>query len=127
MPKVETLTKIEWEIMKQIWKNDKTTVRDVHEALSPAQSRAYTTIQTYMERLVDKKYLAKEKIGLVNFYTARVKETDTLKRETSHFIKRAFDGSISKMAAYLIDTQNINEEDLISIKKMIEKKEQENG
>ncbi|MGC9363652.1 MAG: BlaI/MecI/CopY family transcriptional regulator [Fidelibacterota bacterium] len=127
MPKVETLTNAEWEIMKQVWKKDKATVRDVYEALSAHQSKAYTTIQTYMERLVDKKYLTKEKIGLVNFYSATVKETDILKKETNHFVKRAFDGSFSKLAAFLFDTQKFNEKDLEKIKHFIETKEQENG
>ncbi|MGC9364244.1 MAG: BlaI/MecI/CopY family transcriptional regulator [Fidelibacterota bacterium] len=126
MPKVKTLTQLEWEIMKRVWKNGKTTVREVHEALSAGQSKAYTTIQTYMERLVDKKYLSKEKIGLVNFYTARVKESDTLKRETTHFVKRAFDGSVSKLAAFLFDTQDFNEHDLEEIKRLIESREQKN-
>lgn len=126
MPKVETLTKFEWEIMKQVWKNRQMTVREVHEALSPTQSRAYTTIQTYMERLVDKKYLSKKKIGLVNFYSAKVKETDTLRRETSHFVKRAFDGSFSKLAAFLFDTQDFDEKDLKTIKRLIKEKEREN-
>jgi predicted transcriptional regulator len=126
MPKVETLTKFEWEIMKQVWKNRQMTVREVHEALAPTQSRAYTTIQTYMERLVDKKYLSKKKIGLVNFYSAKVKETDTLRRETSHFVKRAFDGSFSKLAAFLFDTQDFDEKDLKAIKRLIEEKEREN-
>jgi BlaI family penicillinase repressor len=127
MPKVETLTRLEWEIMKQVWKNGKTTVRDVHEALADSQQRAYTTIQTYMERLVDKKILRKEKIGLVNFYSAIIKESDTLKRETNHFVKRAFDGSFSKLAAFLFNTQDFNEEDLQNIKRLIEEKERENG
>jgi len=127
MPKVEILTRLEWEIMKQVWKNGKTTVRDVHETLADSQPRAYTTIQTYMERLVDKKFLSKEKIGLVNFYSAKIKENDTLKRETNHFVKRAFDGSFSKLAAFLFDTQDFNEEDLKKIKYLIEEKERENG
>jgi len=127
MPKVETLTKFEWEIMKQVWKKGRATVREVHEALAPTQSRAYTTIQTYMERLVDKKYLSKKKIGLVNFYSAKVKETDTLRQETSYFVKRAFDGSFSKLAAFLFDTQDFDEKDLEAIKRLIEEKERENG
>jgi len=127
MPKVETLTKLEWEIMKQVWKNGKTTVRDIHENLAATDSRAYTTIQTYLERLTDKQYLKKEKIGLVNFYSAKVKETDTLKRETSHFVKRAFDGSFSKLAAFLFDTQDFDEKDLEAIKQLIEEKERENA
>jgi predicted transcriptional regulator len=127
MPKVETLTKLEWEIMKQVWKNGKATVREIHATLPPTQARAYTTVQTYMERLVGKNYLTKEKIGLVNFYSARVREADTLKRETSHFVKRAFDGSVSKLAAFLFNTQDIDEEDLAEIKRLIEEKERENG
>jgi len=126
MPKVETLTKFEWEIMKLVWKKGNATVRYVHEALPPSKSRAYTTIQTYMERLVEKKYLTKEKIGLVNFYSSRVKEKDTLKKETNHFVKNAFDGSFSRMAAFLFDTQNFNEQDLEEIKRLIEQKEADN-
>ena len=127
MARTQTLTKFEWEIMKQVWKKRQTTVREIHEALPPDQARAYTTIQTYMERLVEKGYLSKEKIGLVNFYTARVKESDTIERETRHFVKRAFDGSFSKLAAFLFDTQDFDEEDLQEIKRMIETKERENG
>jgi len=94
MPKVETLTKLEWEIMKHIWKNGQATVRDVH--------------------------------AVVNFYSAKVKEAETLKRETSHFVKRAFDGSFSKLAAFLFDTQNFNAEDLETIKRLIQEKERKN-
>jgi BlaI family penicillinase repressor len=127
MPTVETLTKPEWEIMKKIWQNGKSTVRDIYESLPQNHRRAYTTIQTYMERLVDKKFLKKEKIGLVNFYTAAIREADMLKRETNHVLKRAFDGSVSKMAAFLFDSQNFDEKDLVKIKELIEKKEHENG
>lgn len=126
MTKVETLTKFEWEIMKLVWKKGNATVRDVHEALPPSLSRAYTTIQTYMERLVEKKYLTKEKIGLVNFYSSKVKEKDTLKRETNHFVKNAFDGSFSKLAAFLFNTHDFDEKDLEEIKQLIEEKEQAN-
>jgi len=126
MTKVETLTKFEWEIMKNVWKKGNATVRDVHEALSHSKSRAYTTIQTYMERLVEKKYLTKQKIGLVNFYSSKVKEKDTLKRETNHFVKNAFDGSFSKLAAFLFNTHDFDEKDLEEIKQLIEEKEQAN-
>lgn len=121
------LTPLEWEIMKLVWQRDRVSVRDVHESLQPSNFRAYTTIQTYMERLIDKGYLSKQKIGLVNFYSATVKEQDTLKHETSRFVQRAFDGSFSKLAAFLFDIQDFDEKDLEEIKRLIAEKEHANG
>ena len=124
MPKVDILTKLEWEIMKQVWQKKRATVREVFEIIPADKARAYTTIQTYMERLVDKNYLSKEKIGLVNFYTARVKVNDALERETGYFVRNAFDGSFSKLAAFLFNTHDFDEKDLAEIKRLIEEKEQ---
>jgi len=127
MKKVKTLTKLEWDIMKLIWKEEKTSVSGILQNLHNGKHRAYTTIQTYMERLVKKGYLSKEKIGLVNFYSPEIKEKDALIKETDYFVNNAFNGSFSRLATFLFDTQVFNENDLEEIKRLIEQKEADNA
>ena len=118
------LSNFEWEIIQIIWASKgKSTVRDIYERLSSDQDRAYTTVQTYMERLVEKKYLKKKKIGMVNFYSAKITEEVTLKNEANTFVKNAFDNSFGKLAAFLFDSDSLSNEDIDKIKKMIEEKE----
>jgi predicted transcriptional regulator len=46
-----TLTEQELEIMKIVWDRDRSTVRDVYEALLERRKVAYTTVMTMMKIL----------------------------------------------------------------------------
>jgi predicted transcriptional regulator len=54
-----TLTPQELAIMKVVWKLQKATVRDVHDALNQRRAVAYTTVMTMMRILEEKGYLKK--------------------------------------------------------------------
>ena len=123
--KNQTLSDFEWQIMREVWKNESSSVRDVHAKISQTQDRAYTTVQTYMERLVKKGFLKKEKVDSVNFYSPKIAEEEMQKSETSSFMKKAFNGSFSRMAAFLFDVDNITEKDLEKIKSLLKEKEDE--
>ena len=120
------ISNLEWEILRIIWNKGKITVKEINEVLSDQNKRAYTTIQTYMERMVEKGFLTKEKIGLVNFYSAIVKEKNLIDKEITKFIHNVFAGSYSNFAAYLFDADKLEKEDIEMIKKMIEENEKEN-
>jgi BlaI family penicillinase repressor len=123
MRKKISLSEMEWQILKIIWKDKKTTVKDVWNRLFPEGEKAYTTIQTYMDRMVDKKILKKEKIGLVNFYEQLLSEKDALDFATENLVDRAFQGSFGHLATYLIGSRRLKTSDLEKIKKMISEKE----
>jgi BlaI family penicillinase repressor len=118
-----TLSKFEWKIMKILWNSKNISAREVLEKLSTKNKRAYTTIQTYLERLVKKKFLKKEKIGLVNFYSPIIKKDKALRSETKNFVDKLFQGSYSQMAAFLFDTNSLKENDLKIIKEMIKERD----
>ena len=120
---LDALSQFEWLIMNHLWDNDKASAREVMEALPAEAQRAYTTIQTYMERLVDKGYLAKEKIGMVNFYTTQVPRDQVVDGATNSFIERVFQGSGSSLAAYLLKSKSLDPVDIQKIKDILEKGE----
>lgn len=119
------LTPLEWEIMEVIWQEaeQKITVRDVINFAYPNAEKAYTTVQTVMNNLETKGFLAKQKIGLVNFYTAIQKRQTLLKKETSRFVDKVFGGSFHSLANYLIDSSSLSAEEIADLKKLIEQTE----
>jgi len=119
VPELEALSRFEWLIMNTVWDAGRVSAREVMETLPPENQRAYTTIQTYLERLVDKGYLAKEKIGLVNFYHALIAREGVVEGETRNFIDRVFQGSAPSLAAFLLKRDQISAEELEQIRALV--------
>jgi predicted transcriptional regulator len=64
------LHELESEVMEEIWRREKATVRDVLEALNKGRKkRAYTTIMTIMGRLYGKGLLSRERLGKPDIYS----------------------------------------------------------
>ncbi len=120
----KALTEIEWQIMGILWKKGILSVKEVWQALCPQGEKAYTTIQTYLERMTEKKLLQKEKIGLVNFYRPLIAEATLKKQATEKFVSNTFNGSFGSLAAFLVDSYHLSREDLDKIKKLIKQKEE---
>ena len=123
MTRYHITSEFEWKILKSLWERNKGTVKQVWQDVFPNGERAYTTVQTYMERLVEKGILEKEKIGLVNFYTPIISEKGALDSATQGLVSRAFNGSFGMLATYLIGSQEIEEKDLEKIRKLLDERE----
>jgi len=119
------LSELEWQIMQVLWEKGVLSVKEMWQKLFPDGEKAYTTIQTYMDRMVEKKLLNKQKIGMVNFYHPRVDKRTLLKLATENFVSRAFNGSFFSLAAFLVDSPNLSRQDLDRIKDLIKRKEEE--
>jgi predicted transcriptional regulator len=79
------LHELEAEIMEEVWRHDKTTVKQVMEALNRKAKppRAYTTYMTVMRRLNDKGLLGRRRTGRKDTYAPR------LTREEYHELRAA--------------------------------------
>jgi len=119
------LSDLEWQIMQALWEKGVLSVKEVLQKLFPKGEKAYTTVQTYMDRMVEKKLLNKQKIGLVNFYHPQVDKKTLLKQAMENLVSRAFNGSFFGLAAFLVDSPNLSKEELDKIKDLIRRKEQE--
>lgn len=126
MTKRSKLTPVEWEIMECVWElGEKTTARDVFNHAFPNGEKAYTTVQTILNTLYDKGMLKREKIGMVNFYSPQISRKNMVNTEFSFFLSRVFKGSVQSMANFLINSGDLDLEDIQTIKEFIEKREKE--
>jgi BlaI family penicillinase repressor len=78
-----------------------------------------------MNKLEEKKYLQKEKIGLVNFYLPTISKLNVLKKETRGFIDRLYDGSARALINQLVDSDSLTREEIAELRALIDKKQRE--
>lgn len=118
------LTDLEWEIMNHIWNEEgHVSVRDILDKHYPNGEKAYTTVQTVMNTLVEKGFMEKEKIGLMNFYTPVQKRDSVVKKEINYFVDKVFRGSMPQFVRHFIDAEDLSAEDISELKKLIEERE----
>ena len=115
------LSAAEWELMHVVWEVGETlTVRDVLERAYPNDEKAYTTVQTIMNILVEKGFLKREKRGPLNFYSAAVGRDAVLRRSMSSVAQRMFGGSVGAMATYLVSTSKLSDNDIDTLRRLLD-------
>lgn len=68
------------QIMTVLWRLESGTVEEVRSGLPPRYRAAYTTIQTVLNRLADRRMLARSKDGRMIVYRPVVSEADYVSR-----------------------------------------------
>lgn len=120
MPKKKkTLGRAELEVLQFIVDNHPISVGDVARHFAETAGQARTTIQTVMERLREKGYLARKKKGIVNLYSPRVSKSDLMGHLVSEFVSGVLGGSLSPFVAYLNKQESLNEQELERLKQVV--------
>jgi predicted transcriptional regulator len=96
-----TLTPQELAIMKEVWRLDTATVRDVYEALREKRTIAYTTVMTMMKILEDKGYLKKTQGDRAYIYRPARPRQQVVGAMVRDFVDRVFDGAAGGLLLHL--------------------------
>ena len=118
MDKLNELSKTELEVMKSVWKRDKTTVRDVWEELYPKKGWSYTTVMTMLGRIYEKGYLKRKKAGMAYVYEPKVSEKKTAKKMMSEFVERVFDGALGPLGNYIAESSKLKPKEVEELEKL---------
>ncbi len=108
MRKVQMVTDRELEILKVLWIRGKASVREVQDDLnsSAATPVAYSTVQTLLNIMEDKKGLVRHVVeGRTFIYIPKKSSDRTIRELTKRFVDRVFDGAIDRMMVALLDTK----------------------
>jgi BlaI family penicillinase repressor len=119
MPKHEIeLTGSEWTIIKAVWENEPCTAPAVQEALFKQTEWTYSTVRTFMDRMVAKGLLKAEKTGKLTMYRSATTQAKARRGELLYALKHAFDGALAPMVQCLLDTKTVSSDELDQIKQM---------
>jgi BlaI family penicillinase repressor len=115
------LTKLELQIMEALWNNGASSIREIQEAF-PAKGRpAYTTIQTTVYRLEDKKALRRsKKISNAHIFEAVISRNAAQNRLIDELLS-LFGGRIQPVMSHLIESGKMTLDDVRDAEKTIRK------
>ena len=118
-----SISESEWQVMKIIWSDPPRTLPEILDRLGDTDW-SKTTIQTYLARLVKKGALSTKRQGKGYLYYPAVSEADCQLAESRTFLKRVYDGSLSKMVMGFVKSGNLSDRELKELKELIERQEE---
>ena len=98
------------EVMRVMWRLDEATVDDVRAAQPPSRRAAYTTIQTVMNRLLDRGLLERKRRGKAFVYRARYPESELVARSMRERLAGA--SADARTAALLSLVEGLKQDEL---------------
>ena len=112
----------EWTILQKVWDLEPCAAPTMKESLQGKEGWAYTTVKTMMDRMVKKGLLKAEKIRNVYLYRSAVTQSQARQSEITRTLKRAFDGTFNPMMQFLIENDQLSEEEYLHLEDLIRKR-----
>jgi predicted transcriptional regulator len=120
------LGRLELQIMSVVWGKGTATVHDVKEALSRGRKPAYSTILTMMRKLEAKGYLEHDVADRTYVYRATISRQRARHSMLGDLLERLFEGSPSQLVSSLVEQNQLTEQELSEIKKLIAERRKTN-
>ena len=117
-------TAAELAILRVLWRDGPSTVRDVHEAVYADTDTGYTSALKLMQNMLAKGLLTRSDDARQHVYAPAVSERPTLNRLVGGWIDTAFSGSSLALAMQALDARPVDADELAQLKAMIARLEQ---
>lgn len=120
----DTPTEGELEILKVLWDRGPSTVREVLNVLNARRKRAYTSVMSVLNIMVDKGQVNRKPLGRAFLYSAKRPREKTLGKIVGNVLGRAFEGSAALLVSQVLQQSKPTPEELDEIRKAIEEYEE---
>ncbi len=126
-PSSEHPTELELEILKVLWNEAPLPVRDVRARLEEQAARtlSHSSVITMLNIMVRKGYLTRRKQGKAFLFTPKVERESVSGRMMGDLLSRVYDGSPSAMVLNLIETADLDADELAELRRLISRKAKE--
>ena len=125
-PASEYPTRLELEILKVLWDEAPLPVRDVRARLDEqGRTLSHSSVITMLNIMVDKGYLKRTKQGKSFFFSPKVEQDSITGGIVEDLLDRVFDGSPAAMVLNLIETADLDADELAELRRLINRKAKE--
>ena len=119
-PRHENPTPGELGVLQAIWERGPSTVREVLTVLNRKRhQRAYTTVMSLMNVMVQKGLLHQKLEGRAYIYSAKVSRDATQSHLVRELLNRVFDGSAGALVVHLLQETKVEKGELEEIRRTI--------
>jgi predicted transcriptional regulator len=121
MPPRPPVSDAELEVLKVLWAEGPSTVRDVAAVLRARRRRlAYNTVLTLLSRLREKGYVASDRRDTAHVFRAIVTRDDLVGFSLSALADRVCEGAASPLVLSLVRTQKFSAEEIAHFRKLLD-------
>lgn len=113
------LSNSEWHIMENLWESSPKTATQLIKAMEEKTGWAKSTTKTVLKRMEQKGCIAYREGEKAREYYAVLKREEVVESETSNFLNRIYNGSLGLMVNTLVKKQDIPDEEMEELYKII--------
>jgi BlaI family transcriptional regulator, penicillinase repressor len=115
------ITDTELAVLRLLWKTDDATIRELTDALYPDGGHShYATVQSLLDRLQVKGFVAREKVGRVNRYRSSVSRSELAGRRLRATADALFDGSMAPLLTHLVDKAHLRPDEITALRELVD-------
>lgn len=120
--KLHDLGTAEFDVLKALWEVGPATVREVLTHLHErGRQLAYTTVQTLLTRLEQKRYVTSDKSDLAHVFRAKVTRDRVTRTRLKNLMSQLYDGAAGPLVLQLVRTEHLTPDEVIELQKLIER------
>jgi predicted transcriptional regulator len=115
-PPATTPTEVELAILRVLWKEGPSTVRQIHDLLKEDRGTGYSTTLKMIQVMTEKKLVLKDDSRRPQVYRPAKREEQTQLQLVDDLIQRGFGGSAMKLVLSAVSAKRISPEEMKRIR-----------
>lgn len=116
-----SISETELEVLRVLWDEGSGTVRELRDRLERRRRRwAYTTVQTLLNRLKHKGYVARNESGMAHVFRAAVSRDKLLGWRLRELADQICGGTATPLMLNLVRAKKLTDEELISLRRILD-------
>jgi len=116
-------TPAELEILRLLWENGPSTVREIQARMEQQRPTGYTTALKLLQIMTDKGLVRRDETARAHVYAARAPEDQTQRQLVRDLLDRAFGGSATKLVMHALSARKTSRAELARIREMLDRLE----
>ena len=119
----KTPTASELEILRVLWEQGPSTVKEVHETLSASKPVGYTTVLKLLQIMTVKGTVSRNERDRAHVYVACQPAERTKRQLAGEMVQKVFGGSASELVLHALSGQKASHEEIAEIRRMLDEYE----
>jgi BlaI family transcriptional regulator, penicillinase repressor len=121
--KIQQPTDRELQILRILWTNGPSTVRQVNEEMDKRQKTGYTTTLKLMQIMTEKGLVVRDDSKFQHIYRPAISEEKTQNQVVGDLLEKVFSGSAEKLVMRALSAKKVSATELAQIRKMLDEME----
>ena len=116
-------TDAELAILRVLWSEGPSTVREVWSRINLAQKTGYTTVLKMLQIMFEKDLVKRDDTARSHIYEAAISEEKTQRQMIRHLLERLFAGSAPKLVMQALAIKKASRAELAEIRELLDEME----